>query len=55
MRERVASGALKREVGVFGATLMGIGSIVEREIWIAGLGLIAAGLLWHAPARQHAS
>lgn len=24
---------------------------VEREIWIAGLGLIAAGLLWHALAR----
>ena len=24
---------------------------VEREIWMAGLGLIAAGLLWHGIAR----
>ena len=24
----------------------------EREIWLAGLGLIAAGLLWHRVARH---
>jgi APA family basic amino acid/polyamine antiporter len=28
---------------------------VEREVWVAGLGLIVLGLVWHAVARRHAA
>jgi APA family basic amino acid/polyamine antiporter len=40
--ETAASGALKREVGVFGATMMGIGSMVGTGV-IVSIG-IAAGI-----------
>ena len=32
------------------AACLSLAFFVEREIWIAGLGLIAAGLVWHAAA-----
>jgi amino acid transporter len=36
---------LERELGVFGATMMGLGSIVGTGVFVS-IG-IAAGILWH--------
>jgi basic amino acid/polyamine antiporter, APA family len=36
------------------AACLGLAFFVEREIWLIGLGLIAAGLLWHGLARYWA-
>ena len=33
------------------AACLGLAFFVEREIWMIGLGLIVAGLLWHGLAR----
>jgi len=55
---------LKRELGVFGATMMGLGAMVGTgvfvsigvavppAIWLTGSGLLAAGCLWHVLARK---
>jgi APA family basic amino acid/polyamine antiporter len=42
-REKAANGTLRREVGVFGATLMGIGSMVGTGVFVS-IG-IAAGII----------
>jgi APA family basic amino acid/polyamine antiporter len=33
------------------ATCLGLAFFVEREVWMVGLALIAAGLLWHGLRR----
>jgi APA family basic amino acid/polyamine antiporter len=33
------------------AACLSLAFFVERNIWMAGLGLIAAGLVWHAVAQ----
>ena len=33
------------------ASCLTLAFLVEREVWPAGLGLLALGLVWHAVAR----
>ena len=45
-----------RFVAIIGlAACVSLAFRVEREVWVAGLGLIVLGLVWHAIARQHAA
>ena len=37
------------------AASLALAFFVEREVWLSGLALIAAGLVWHAVARKLAT
>lgn len=57
----LAALALPREARLYPRWISGAGLIscltlaffVEREVWLLGLGLIGAGLVWHAVARRY--